>query len=115
MKTNNNRLDFIRHISIDDAETFEKTFKSYIPDHYEEIYTLYGLLIDADVDYTEVVFKKPIIEDGCFIFVCRLSAKDAHKLHTAINNYGGVVKFMRNKSYDVSLTMTEDKTYIKFS
>lgn len=115
MKSLNNRLDMLKQLSVitDDIKQLN-IFSSYIPDHYDEIYTLYNLLDRASLHYVDIKFDKPIVESDKFTFVCRLSDCDYTKLKDFIKSNDNNVKFMRNRTFNVTLNKNKNDIYIIF-
>lgn len=90
-------------------------FSSYIPDHYDEIYTLYDLLKKASIDYNNIEFSKPIAKDSSFIFICELADKDYKKIDKFLTNIDCKFKCMRNKPFSISISKSKNNnTHINF-
>lgn len=90
-------------------------FNSYIPDHYDEIYTLYDLLNKTSLDYVDIDFYKPIEKDESFIFTCSMSHDYFESLNTYLEKNKNIIKCMRNKPFRVSIKLINDTdTHIKF-
>lgn len=90
-------------------------FSSYIPDHYDEIYTLYTLLNKASLNYNDIEFRKPSSKDTSFIFICNLSDEYYNKLNDFLSSVpGGTIQYMRNKPFNVSLKKMKNNIHIKF-
>ena len=107
-----NRLDMLKKLSfITDKQL--NIFSSYIPDHYDEIYTLYTLLNKASLNYIDIDFEKPVCDEDKFSFVCRLSKSDYKKIDNFLSENKNL-KCMRNKGFMVSLDKNKALTYINF-
>lgn len=107
------RLDMIRHISFINKRNLN-LFKSYIPNHYDEIYSLFSLLKDAAIDYHDIYFDKPIEKDDSFIFLFNLKNKYIKKLKSCLEDNNNIVTYMRNKSFNVILKETNDSSSLVF-
>lgn len=109
----NDRLDMIKHISFenDDDMSF---FRDYIPDHYDEIYSLFSLLKDAAVDYHEIRFKKPKEKDDAFIFLFSLKKKFIKLIASHLKENDNIISYMRNKSFNVVLNENDNSVSLKF-
>lgn len=108
------RLDMIKHISFENDKKIS-LFRNYIPDHYDEIYSLFSLLEDAAVDYHDLKFNKPKEKDDSFIFLFSSKKKKNIKLITAyLEENSNIVSYLRNKSYSVVLSENSDSVSLKF-
>ena len=107
---NNDRLDMLKHISFISKKNLN-LFKNYIPNHYDEIYTLFSLLKEAAIDYHNIDFDKPKEKDDTFIFLFSLKNKDRKLLVTYLEENNNIISFMRNKSFNVILPETNDSLY----
>ena len=106
------RLDMIKHISFMNKKNIN-LFKDFIPNHYDEIYSLFSLLKDAAIDYHDMDFSKPKEEDDSFIFLFDLKDKYLKKLSSYIEE-NAVISYMRNKSFNVILRETNDSFSLVF-
>ena len=90
-------------------------FNSYIPDHYDEIYTLYDIIKKASLDYENISFYKPIEHEKSFVFVCDLNNQYFDILSDYLNENKNRIKCTRNKEFEISIKFVKDnKTHIKF-
>lgn len=89
-------------------------FSSYIPDHYDEIYTLYDLLNKASLNYFDIEFSKPIEKDESFIFVCNMPLEYSDSLKQYLIDNGNIIKCMRNKPFNVYMKDNKSIIHIKF-
>lgn len=109
-----NRLDMIKHVSFKNDKKIS-FFRDYIPDHYDEIYSLFSLLKDAAVDYHDIIFDKPKEKDESFIFLFSLKKKKSLKLIISyLEEKNNIINYLRNKSYNVVLTENNDSVSLKF-
>ena len=106
------RLDMLKKLTFIGEKNIS-IFQSYIPKHYDEIYTLYTLLRKSDIDYNNISFLEPINDDNKFIFVCNMSKKDMSILSNFLKD-SNKVKYMRKKSFYVTVSMDTDLTNIIF-
>lgn len=103
------RLDMLKHISFINKKNLN-LFKDYIPNHYDEIYTLFSLLKDAEIDYHDIDFDKPKEKDNSFIFI--LNAKKKYiKILTKFIENNQIVNYMRNKSFNIEMHLDEENDY----
>ena len=107
------RLDMIKHISFINKKNIN-LFKSYIPNHYDEIYSLFSLLKDAAIDYHDICFDKPKEKDESFIFLFTLKNKYVKKLKSWLEDNNNIITYMRNKSFNVILNETNDSISLVF-
>ena len=108
-----NRLDMLKYISFINKRNLN-LFEDYIPNHYDEIYSLFSLLEDAAIDYHEIYFDKPIEKDDSFIFLFNLKNKYSKKLKSWLENNNNIIAYMRNKSFNVILKETNDSSSLVF-
>ena len=101
------RLDMIKKISFihnDDISVFE----NYIPDHYNEIYSLYSLLSDAKIDYNDIKFNEPIIDSELtFVLECKPSISES--IIAFINKIEYEISYLRKHSYSIKFDCTSGK------
>jgi len=107
------RLDMIKHISFINKKNIN-LFKNYIPNHYDEIYSLFSLLKDAAIDYHDICFDKPKEKDESFIFLFTLKNKYVKKLKSWLEDNNNIITYMRNKSFNVILSETNDSISLVF-
>lgn len=96
-----NRLDMLKNISLFDKHDDLSIFKSYIPNHYDEIYSLYNLLIESDIDYNDLDFEEPDEYDDSFTIKFKCDHKISKKLSNAINEDKKIIKYLRKKSFKI--------------
>ena len=111
------RMDMLKRLSFLNSEDVDKeyidVFTDYIPDHYDEIYSLYNLLQEASLNYTEINFLKPICKNGTFIFVCDMSDDYISTLNDVLQDRKFIVSYMRNSKFNVDIAYNKN-THIKF-
>ena len=100
------RLDMLKHISFINKKNLN-LFKDYIPNHYDEIYTLFSLLRDAEIDYHDINFDKPKEKDNSFTFIFTTKKKYIKILTKFIEN-NSIVSYMRNKSFNIDMHLDEE-------
>ena len=100
------RLDMLKHISFINKKNLN-LFKDYIPNHYDEIYTLFSLLKDAKIDYHDIDFDKPEEKNSSFIFIFTIKKKHIKTLTKFIDD-NQEVTYMRNKSFNLKLHLNEE-------
>lgn len=108
------RLDMIKHCSFKNDKKIS-FFRDYIPDHYEEIYSLFSLLKDAAIDYHDCKFDKPKEKDGSFIFLFSLKKNKIKLIASHLKENDNIIKYMRNKSFNVVLEQNNDSVSLKFT
>lgn len=106
------RLDMLKHISFIGKKNLN-LFKNYIPDHYDEVYSLFSLLNDAAIDYHNIEFDKPIEKDDSFVFLFTLKNKYLKKLAKYLEE-NTVFTYLRNKTFNVVLTENDDNISLRF-
>lgn len=90
-------------------------FSSYIPDHYDEIYSLYDLFNKTSLDYDKIEFWKPVENEHSFTFICSLPDNYFKTLEEYLKDNNSIIKYKRNKPFSLSLKINKDgKTHIKF-
>lgn len=107
------RLTMLKKLSFI-GENNINIFSSYIPDHYDEIYTLYDLFNKTSLDYDKIEFGKPVENAHSFTFICRLPESYFSILEAYFVDNGSTIQCKRNKPFSVSLKTNNDKTHIKF-
>lgn len=107
------RLDMLKHISFIGKKNLN-LFEKYIPDHYDQVYSLFSLLQDAAIDYRKIDFDKPMEKDDSFVFLFTLKEKHYQKLESYLKE-NSVIKYLRNKSFNVVLTQTDDNASLRFT
>lgn len=103
MSKSNNRLDMLKKISLFEKYDDMSIFESYIPNHYDEIYSIYTLFKKSEIDYNSINFNEPSENiDGSFNinFNCTLSI--FKKLEKFISSNKSI-KYLRNYSYSLKL------------
>ena len=104
MNNKNNKLDLLRHLSQIGGDDAVSVFKSYIPEHYIEIYTLYEVLQNADIDYNDITFFRPQESGDKFIFLCSFNnSEDLQKLQSFLLSVNNKVQYMRHRLYKISV------------
>lgn len=106
------RLDMLKHISFINEKNLN-LFKNYIPNHYDEIYSLFSLLHDANIDYHDIKFDKPKEKDDKFIFLFSCKSKITKTLSKYLEE-NSVISYMRNKDFNVILTDKDKNTSLEF-
>ncbi len=106
------RLSMLKKLSFIGEDNIN-IFSSYIPDHYDEIYTLYTIFDKTSIDYSNIEFKEPLERNSSFIFKCTLSDKYYDKLNEYFNA-NNIIKYMRSKSFNVSIKKEDNVIEIKF-
>ena len=106
------RLDMLKHISFIGDKNLN-LFKNYIPNHYDEVYSLFSLLDDAAIDYHDINFDKPIEKDDSFVFLFNLKKKDLKKLKSYLNE-NNIISYLRNKKFIVVLNENDDNISLRF-
>lgn len=106
------RLDMLKHISFIGKKNLN-LFKNYIPNHYDEVYTLFSLLNDAAIDYHDIDFDKPEEKDKSFVFLFSLKNKYLKKLESHLNE-NNTISYMRNKTFNVVLNKDNDNISLRF-
>jgi len=89
-------------------------FDEYIPDHYDEIYSLYSLLADVNIDYENVSFAKPKVNNDYFVICCGMSSIDLKCLRAFIKN-NPIIKYMRNKAFGILIKTSKQHIDIRFT
>ena len=113
MEQENDRLDMLKHISFIGKKNLN-LFKNYIPNHYDEVYSLFSLLKDAAIDYHEIDFDKPKEKDDSFVFLFNMKNKYVKKLSAYLEN-NNVITYLRNKSFNVVLDNNDDNISLRFN
>lgn len=113
----NDRLDMLKHLSFIGGDNAVNVFSSYIPDHYNEIYTLYKLLEVAGIDYNDIDFNKPQENgNGVFVFLCVFKKpSDISSLSAFLKNNDSKVKYKRNTQFSISIKEYPRYTSIRFT
>lgn len=97
------RLDMLKNISLFDKHDNLSIFKSYIPNHYNEIYSLYNLLIESNVNYNEINFDEPSeCDDGSFEIKFNCNMDIYEKLSKVITGKK-IIKYLRKNSFEVDM------------
>lgn len=107
------RLTMLKKLSFI-GENNINIFSSYIPDHYDEIYTLYDLLDKIELDYDKIDFGRPVENEQSFTFICSLPESYYDMLNSYITENGPTIQCKRNKPFNVSIKINKSKTQIKF-
>lgn len=102
-----NRLDMLRHLSFIGDDNLD-IFESYIPSHYDEIYTLYTILKESKIQYNDIQFDNPIENDASFIFICDLKGNNFDKLNKYIEKNDSIICCMRVKTFNIELIESDD-------
>ena len=112
MEQENDRLDMLKHISFIGKKNLN-LFKNYIPNHYDEVYSLFSLLKDAAIDYHDIDFDKPKEKDDSFVFLFNLKDKHLKQLSAYLED-NNTISYLRNKSFNVVLTNNDDNISLRF-
>lgn len=107
------RLTMLKKLSFI-GENNINIFSSYIPDHYDEIYTLYDIFNKTSLDYDKIDFGKPVENEHSFTFICSLPESYFSTLETYLTENGPTIQCKRNKPFNISLKVNKNKTHIKF-
>lgn len=103
MSRNNNRLDMLKKISLFEKYNDMSIFESYIPYHYDEIYSIYTLFKKSEIDYNSINFNEPSISsDGSLNINFNCTLGIFKKLERFISNNKSI-KYLRNYSYSLKL------------
>lgn len=105
------RLDMLKKLSFIGKDNIN-IFESYIPNYYDEIYTLYTLLDETNINYNNITFLQPICGDH-FTFICKMKKNDIIKLYNFLKD-DHKIKYLRNKEFNVYVESTDDMTEIIF-
>jgi hypothetical protein len=109
-----NRLEMLKRLVQLNGPTSISILDVYLPDYYDQIYSFYSLLVDARMDYINMIFKRPIIETDSFYFCFSLPQNEFEKLASFVAEKGGRIKYMRKKSFAISVEGDCDATKLKF-
>ena len=109
------RLDMLKKISLIDKHKNLHVFKSYIPDHYDEIYTLYTLLKESNIDYSDIEFKEPLEENSKFSFRCQCKNSDIIDFLQSFLNKNVEIKYMRKHAYTIDCIRDENDIILTFN
>lgn len=110
------RLDMLKKISFihgDDISIFE----AYIPNHYNEIYSLYTLLKDSKINYDDIKFKKPLLDNNTLTFVCECKDSIFHSIRRFLEKNDDIISYTRKHKYLIELYYSsecENRLLIKF-
>ena len=111
------RMDMLKRLSFLNSNDADKEyidiFTDYIPDHYDEIYSLYNLLQEASLNYNNIDFLKPTCKNDTFIFICDMSDEYYNALSDIIQKRNYIVSFMRNSKFKVNIDCKKN-IHIKF-
>lgn len=106
------RLDMLKDLSMLDKYDDLHVFESYIPNHYDEIYSLYTLLIKSNVNYKDIDFDEPSENDGSFKIKFTCKENVFNKIFKFINK-NKVIKYLRDCSFEVDITSSSiDNSYM---
>lgn len=109
------RIDLLKQLCFIGGDEAVNVFSSYIPDHYNEIYTLYGLLESLKIDYNNIRFMKPKDHKESFVFLCEFNIpSDKDKITAYLADHANKIQFMRKNPYLVFIKDQNDCTNIKF-
>ena len=103
----NDRLDMLKKISLFEKYDDMSIFESYIPYHYDEIYSIYTLFKKSGIDYNSINFSEPSEKDGSFNinFICK---KNIFKKLEKFISTNKCIEYIRNHPYLIDLLCTED-------
>lgn len=108
------RLTMLKKLSFI-GENNINIFSSYIPDHYDEIYSLYDLFKKTSLDYDKIEFWKPVENEQSFTFICSLPDDYFKILEEYLEDNKSVIQYKRNKPFKIALKIGKDeKVHIKF-
>lgn len=103
MSKSNNRLDMLKKISLFEKYDDMSIFESYIPNHYDEIYSIYTLFKKSEIDYNSINFNEPSENiDGSFNINFNCTLGIFKKLEKFISSNKSI-KYLRNYSYSLKL------------
>ena len=103
MSKSNDRLDMLKIISLFEKYDDMSIFESYIPHHYDELYSIYTLFKKSGIDYNSIDFNEPSENnDGSFNINFNCTVNIFKKLEKFISNNKSI-KYLRNHSYSINL------------
>lgn len=112
MFNKNDRLDMLKKISLIDKYDNLSIFESYIPKHYDEIYSIYTLLVESNIDYNDIMFNEPSEQnDGSLNikFIC------SHEVYSKLKKFiekNKVIKYLRKKSFSIELNHFQKNDFV---
>ena len=108
------RLSMLKKLSFIGEDNIN-IFSSYIPDHYDEIYTLYTLLKESNIDYSDIEFKEPLEENSKFSFRCQCKKSDIIDFLQSFLNKNVEIKYMRKHAYTIDCIRDENDIILTFN
>lgn len=101
------RLDMLGKLSMFDKYNDFSVFELYAHNHYGEIYSLYTLLEKSDINYSDIEFKEPLLDNDSFTFKCNCQYDTITKLKDFLEE-NKTIKYLRKKSFMVTISHSEN-------